>query len=76
MRATATTVTPDDLETLRDGAMTVRQAVEFSGLNRTDLFSLMKAGRLPWFAPNGRTRMIPRRPLVDLLAELYAQTKG
>lgn len=49
-----------------DGAMTVAQALVFSGIGRTRLYRLMADGELP-YARVGTRRLIPRRALVDLL---------
>ncbi len=54
-------------ELFADGAVTVAEAVRFSGIGRTQLYDLMTAGRLP-FTKVGSRRLIPRRGLVDLLA--------
>lgn len=62
---------PADLELMRDGALTVRQAAEFSGFSRTELFDLMRTGHLEWFV-HGKHRMIPRRAIVELLAAMHA----
>ena len=62
---------------MRDGAMSVDEAVAFSGISRRELYRLMKAGRLPYVAygmgrdrsgTTGRRRLIPRRMLVEFLA--------
>lgn len=63
-------IDPAALDLLRDGALTVSQAAEFSGICRTDLFGLMNSGELVWFR-RGKARLIPRRALVELLARLY-----
>lgn len=56
---------------LRRGALTVRRAVQFSGIGRTELFALMRDGALPWFK-RGQNRLIPRAALVEYLAALAA----
>lgn len=67
-----TTPEPADLELLADGAMKVRQAVEFSGLSRAELFNLMADGTLAWFKRDtGPHRFIVKRSLVAYLAALY-----
>jgi excisionase family DNA binding protein len=53
-------------ELARDGAYSVPEAVEFSGLGRTTLYGLMETGILP-YAKVGRRRLIPRRALVELI---------
>lgn len=64
-----------DIELLRDGSMTVRQAAEWSGLSRSELFALMADGTLPWWTHGQKKRLIPRRPLAELLAAEYAAQK-
>ncbi len=73
MKAPRAAVAPDpaDLELLRDGAMSVRQAVEFAGVNRSYLFELMAGGVLEWFH-FGTDRRIVRSSLIRYLASLYA----
>ncbi|VTR94027.1 unnamed protein product [Gemmata massiliana] len=49
------------LALLSEGAMKVREAREFSGLSRQQLFALMGDGTLPWFPLNERgDRASPR----------------
>lgn len=67
-------IDPAALALLADGSMTVRQAAEWSGLSRTELFNLMRDGDLPWFRW-GQGRMIPRKSLHEYLARLYAAHK-
>ena len=55
-------------ELLEDGTLTVIEAAKFTGLPRTNLYGLMEKGQLP-YAQIGRRRLIPRRALVQLLAE-------
>lgn len=62
--------TPADLRLLATGALTVKRAVAFSGIGRSELFELMRDGALPWFR-RGTHRMLPRKPLVAYLAALY-----
>ena len=54
-------------ELVRDGLMTVREAVAFLRLGRSTLYGLMERGDLP-YASIGARRLIPRRALVDLAA--------
>jgi predicted DNA-binding transcriptional regulator AlpA len=56
---------PDDWS---EGAMTVREAVEFSGMSRAELYKLMAAGRLVYATPTA-ARLVSRRSLVRLLRE-------
>jgi hypothetical protein len=55
-------------EMVADGCLSVRQAVEFSGIKRTRLFELISSGRLVTFL-EGRNRVIPKRELQRYLAE-------
>lgn len=66
------TTTPTPEELLADGALTVRAAVEFSGLPRTELYRVMGTGELPYFQPGEKLRLIPKRGLVTYLAARYA----
>lgn len=54
-------------ELLADGLITVGEAVKFSGLGKTTIYSLMDAGRLAYVRV-GRARRIPRRELIRFLA--------
>jgi len=62
---------------LADGAMSVREAAEFSGLSRTTLYRLMEqidettgGPKLPYIKMgHGGRRLIPKRALVKLMAE-------
>jgi excisionase family DNA binding protein len=65
---TPTNQTHSRAELFSDGVLQVAAAVEFCGLGRTQLYSLMSAGKLP-YSQVGTRRLIPRRALVDLLAE-------
>jgi hypothetical protein len=67
--------TPEALDLLADGALSVNQAVQFSGISRAELFGLMKSGHLAWFK-RGVRRFIVRRTLVEYLARLYAAHKA
>ena len=66
MVETITSTAAADL--LRDGALTVDEAVVWSGIRRTRLYAAMSDGRLP-FVQLGKRRLIPRAALQDLLAE-------
>jgi excisionase family DNA binding protein len=55
-------------EMLKDGSLGVEQARAFSGLGRSALYELMGQGRLP-YVKCGARRLIPRRALVQVLAE-------
>ncbi len=59
---------PDPLEVLADGAVTVTEAVRFSGLSRATLYATMSEGGLAYIK-RGRRRLIPRRALVAWLAD-------
>lgn len=50
-----------------DGAMTVTQTARFLGCSRKHCFELMSRGELPW-GRLGKTRRIPRKAALDLLA--------
>ena len=53
------------------GARTVANAIAETNLSRQELFALMDAGRVRWFAHGGRgTRFIAWGDLVDYLDEL------
>jgi len=51
-----------------DGAITIEEAVRWSGIGRTRIYSLMAEGRLR-YAQVGRRRLIPRAALRQILAE-------
>ena len=55
-------------ELLADGALGVNDAVEFSGLSRSELYEAMRNGALK-FCKRGKRRLIPKRALVRLLAD-------
>ncbi len=58
-------MSPRDL--LAEGTMTVRQAAAFTGLSRRTLWRLMDAG-LPFVrGAKLRTRLIPKRSLIEYL---------
>lgn len=50
----------------RDGAMSIAEAVIFSGLGRSTLYTLMESGDLAYTTVR-RRRLVPRRALVELL---------
>jgi excisionase family DNA binding protein len=52
---------------VEDGLLTIPEAANFSGLQRSMLYKLMTAGRLP-YCKIGRSRRIPRRALIVLCA--------
>lgn len=64
-------------ELLADGAMSVKEAAEFSGLSRTTLYRLMEqidettgGPKLPYIKMgHGGRRLIPKRALVRLMVE-------
>ncbi|VTR97881.1 unnamed protein product [Gemmata massiliana] len=62
------------IEAVSEGAMSVRQAMAFTGDSRGRLFQLMDAGVLEWFKA-GRDRRITRKSLVEYLAALYVANK-
>jgi excisionase family DNA binding protein len=53
-------------ELASEGAYSVPEAVEFTGLGRTTLYMLMDRGELP-YAKVGARRLIPKRALVELI---------
>jgi excisionase family DNA binding protein len=64
-----------------DGALTIKEAVRFSGLARTAIYERIEDGSLPSLRL-GRRRLIPKRALVRLLAkgleyeQAVAETRG
>ena len=55
------------IQACADGALTIRAAVEFSGISRTVLYELMAEGRLSPIRI-GRRVLLPRAELVEILA--------
>ncbi len=53
---------------LGEGAMTITEAVKWSGIGRTRLYAAMTEGRL-LYVKSGKRRLIPRKGLRALLAE-------
>jgi hypothetical protein len=54
---------------VEEGVLTRRHAVEFTGLSRPMLFAMTRAGELTYVrSQRGKSRRIPKRRLVDLLA--------
>lgn len=68
-------LTPEILDAVADGAMSVAQARAFTGDSRARLWQLMDAGVLEWFH-QGRDRRITRKSLVEYLARAMAARKG
>lgn len=60
-------MTEEDLRLVEDGLDTIREAIRFSSLSRSTLYELMDAGVLR-FVKLGRSRRIPRRALLELVA--------
>lgn len=56
-----------ELELVKEGAMTIPEAMRFAGVGRSLLYEEMAAGRLP-FLKIGNARRIPRRALEEWLA--------
>lgn len=50
-----------------DGMFTVKEAVEFTKLSRSELYALMGRGELQ-FLKHGKRRLVPKRAIVELLA--------
>ena len=59
---------PTLMKLCEDGALTIRQATEFTGLPRTAVYKLLGDGTLPSVRV-GRRRLIPKRALIELLAQ-------
>lgn len=55
-------------ELVQDGLLSVKEAIQFSGVKMTLLYALMGRGELP-FVKIGDRRLIPRRALVELAAK-------
>jgi hypothetical protein len=66
--------TAEDRAAVAEGALTVRGAVEHSGLSRSELYRLMADGALVWFPYGARgDRYITRASLNEVLAQLLAE---
>jgi excisionase family DNA binding protein len=61
-------------ELLEDGALTIDEAVAWSGVGRTRLYGEMADGNLP-FVQKGARRLIPRKALRQLLAESLVSSR-
>jgi excisionase family DNA binding protein len=59
---------------MRDGALTIEAAVEFSGLGRTRLYELMTAGEIRYLKAGAR-RLIPKVELQNYLAGQLTATR-
>lgn len=59
------------LELVREGCMTIQEAVLFSGVGRSFLYEAMKRGELP-YVKIGSARRIPKRALEEWLAKNVA----
>lgn len=55
------------LELVKDGAMSVEEAMSFTGMGRSFLYEAMARGELP-YVKIGAARRIPRRALEEWLA--------
>lgn len=55
-------------ELVSDGLCTVKEAVEFWGVKKSLVYSLMERGEIP-YVRIGRRRLIPRRFLIQFAAE-------
>ena len=64
----APTTDPARTDLFADGAMTVKQAVAFTGLGKTSVYQLMERGDLAYTVVGSR-RLIPRKALVALPAD-------
>lgn len=67
MTSSETSVRPAPTELVADGAMSVAEAVRFTGLSRSVLYESMTAGELVYLK-HGARRLIPRAALVTFLA--------
>lgn len=56
-----------ELELVKEGAMTIPEAMRFAGVGRSLLYEEMAAGRLAYIKI-GNARRIPRRALEEWLA--------
>lgn len=66
VRAAVARIPPGEL--WADLAADVPAASDLTGISRTELWALMKAGALPWKPVNGRgKRVVPRRALRAIL---------
>jgi len=54
-----------DTTLLEDGLLTIRQASEFCGLSRSDLYERMGRGELA-YCRIGKRRLVPKRALIEL----------
>lgn len=52
-----------------DGALTIKQASDFTGIGRARLYDLIKAKLIISMKGEGTQRLIPRRELVRYLAD-------
>ncbi len=75
MVAPSTPTDPTILAEVADGAMSVNQAMEFTGDCRARLFQLMEAGVLEWYYV-GPHRRILRKSLREYVARMYAEHKA
>lgn len=61
-------IEPPEIDTVwRDGAMTVTEATQFTGIGRTKMYELAGQGAIPTTVVGGR-RLFARQGLVSLLA--------
>jgi excisionase family DNA binding protein len=56
-------------ELCADGMLTIKQAAAFSGIGKSQLYELIAAKRLVSMKEGTKSRLIPKRALVALLAE-------
>ncbi len=72
MKATAKEEEKVSREVWLEGAVKVNECVRRTGLNRGELFDLMREGVLVWVAKDAKkTRLIAWASVVDYLASLY-----
>lgn len=65
-------LTPQEADRIKaelsfDGAISIKEAVQFTGISRTTLYKLMENGKLP-YGCIGRRRLLHRNALRELLA--------
>lgn len=58
---------PRAIELASDGFLGVREAIAFSGIRRTRFYAMVRHSQIPSVL-HGRTRLIPKRALIELLA--------
>jgi predicted DNA-binding transcriptional regulator AlpA len=62
-------------DAVSDGALSIADAVRFSGQSRSFLYEAMAAGELPYFK-RGVRRFVAKRQLIKWLAEILEPAKA